>query len=193
MLLWLCLRITAKQNNTFLWTKTVTFYRFISGNISFHGPEAEDHTRIFANHQNLICSISTSDLHPSVTQERKRQDRLMLSVCPSLFNNSSERSRGRVRRKRELTEGESTTGCNEVGTPVYDFCITGAWCQTFSPWKECLPNQFHVNGLGGNHSPLFRLRGSAFKTHTKGEICKRWRARGGKQKNKEPKRVNNRI
>lgn len=36
--------------------------------------------------------------------------------------------------------------------------VLQARCQTFSPWKECLPNQFHVNGLGGNHSPLVRLR-----------------------------------
>lgn len=82
----------------------------------------------------------------------------MLLVAPSLFNNSSERTRGRGRRKTELREGESATGCDQVGPPVYDFCITGARCQTFSPWKECLPNQFHVNGLGGNHSPLVRLR-----------------------------------
>lgn len=107
----------------------------------------------------------------------------MLLVSLALFNNSSERARGRGRRKTELREGESATGCDQVGPPVYDFCITGTRCQTFSPWKECLPNQFHVNGLGGNHSPLVRLRVQLLK-HAPRE---KYREDGGQEE--ENKRI----
>lgn len=81
-------------------------------------------------------------------------------------------------------------GCNQVGSTVYDFCITGAWCQTFSPWKECLPNQFHVNGLGGNHSPLVRLKARPLK-HTPREKYAEDRGQDeGEQQNSRTKMLN---
>lgn len=62
-------------------------------------------------HQDLISSISTSDFHPFATWGRNTWDQLPL-LSPSLFNNSSEGTRGRRKRKSKLREGESATGCD---------------------------------------------------------------------------------
>lgn len=110
-------------------------------------------------HQNLICSISANDLHPYITQERKKADQLMLLLITP--------QRGRAAQKGWECHGMWLDWTSRLWFVFV--CITGAWCQTFPPWKECLPNQFHVNGLGGNHSPLVGLRVQPLR-HTNREI-----------------------
>lgn len=73
----------------------------------------------------------------------------------------------------ELREGESATGCDRLDLPFMISVLQALGARhSLHGRKECLPNQFHVNGLRGNHSPLVGFRALTFKTHTKGERCR---------------------
>ena len=78
-----------------------------------------------------------SDLHTQLPPLHHRT----LSISPWWVRKEEEGGR------RGLASARMPQDVISPGPPVYKSCITATWCQTFPPWKECLFNRFHVNGL----------------------------------------------